>query len=694
MHRSSAAVSRLRTWVEAWLEDERAQLPLWCPVALGAGICAWFALPTSLHWVAWVVGWLGFAMAVGMLGRGGRLAPTLATGAMLLAAGCLLIWAKALLMGAMPLARPAMVELNARVTGVESLLSRGLVRLDLAPLDRPDLPRRIRVNAEPAQLPQSPGRGDVVALRTRLMPPAPSAVPGAYDFAERAYFAGIGASGRVIGTVRRVSGGDSGPGARARMAAHIAERLPGGEGAIAVTLATGDRTRISEADAEAMRRSGLAHLLSISGLHVSALIGGVMLVAMRLLALSPGLALRWPILLVAACLGGVAGIAYTLFTGAEVPTVRSCIAALLVICGLALGREAISLRMIAVGALIVMLFWPESVPGPSFQMSFAAVTAIVALYEYPPARAFFARREEARWRRLLRHLGALLATGLVVEIVLTPIAFAHFHRAGLLGALANMIAIPLTSFVIMPFEALALMLDIVGLGRPAWWIVEAALALLLALAHFVADQPFATMVRPTSGNFAFALAMIGFIWLMLWRSRVRWLGAPAAVIGLAFTLAAPAPDVLVTADGRHVALRVANGEMALLRDRAGDYVRTTLAEAAGYEGAFAVLADTGEAACSRDLCEVTLRRADAESVRLLMTRSSLRVPWQALVAACARADVAIADRRLPNACLPRWAKLDRPVLAAMGGAMISLRDRRIIGGRDPRDEHPWIIRDR
>jgi competence protein ComEC len=172
----------------------------------------------------------------------------------------------------------------------------------------------VRVNATPEQVPADLVAGDRITVRARLMPPAPPALPGAYNFAQRAYFDGIGATGRALGTVQRVSESGSGPGLRQRLASHIAKRVPGPEGTIAVTLATGDQNGISEADAEAMRRSGLAHLLSISGLHVSALIGGVIFLVYRLLALSPTLALRWPLILIAACAGAAAGIGYTLLT--------------------------------------------------------------------------------------------------------------------------------------------------------------------------------------------------------------------------------------------------------------------------------------------------------------------------------------------------------------------------------------------
>jgi competence protein ComEC len=277
----------------------------------------------------------------------------------------------------------------------------------------------------------------------------------------------------------------AGPGLRARLSAHVRTRVGGPQAGIAVALATGDQGAITEADAEAMRRSGLAHLLSISGLHVTALVGAIIFLVLRLAALSPRAALHWPLLMIAAGAGALGGIGYTLLTGAEVPTVRSCIAALLVLGAMAMGREAITLRLVATGALIVLLFWPEALVGPSFQMSFTAVMALVALGELPAFRSFAMARDEPWWRRGGRAMAALLLTGMAVEVALMPIALFHFHQAGMLGAVANLIAIPLTTFVVMPFEALALAMDAAGAGAPAWWVVERALGLLLWVAHHV-----------------------------------------------------------------------------------------------------------------------------------------------------------------------------------------------------------------
>lgn len=682
----------LGTGLEKRLESERSQLPLWAPVALGTGICAWFALPTPRLWLVWVLACFGLAFGLGTLARGGRLAQALMIGAALAGAGCLLPWARATWIGQAPLARAATVEMRARVLTVEPLIARNAMRLTLAPVGRPDLPAKLRVNAAPDQLPAGLGRSDEIALRARLMPPPAAQLPGGYDFARQAYFAGLGATGRVLGSVQMVDPVHRPMALRLRLAAHVRAQLPGPAGTIAATLATGERSGISQADAAAMRRSGLAHLLSISGLHVAALIGGVTFLIYRLLALSPRLALRWPLILIAACAGALAGVGYTWLTGMHVPTVRACIAALLVIAGLALGREAISLRLIAVAALVVMLIWPESLIGPSFQMSFAAVIAIVALYEWPPARHLFERRQESRMRRLVRGLGALFATGLLVEIVLMPIALYHFHRVGLLGALANLIAIPLTSFVIMPAEALALLLDSVGLGAPAWAVTGAALRLLLAVAHHVAALPFAAFATPAIGGLAYGVTMASLLWMLLWRTHWRWLGAVVALAGTGAILMTPASDVLVSADGSHVAVRMDAGGYALLRPRTGDYMRSALSEAAGYEGELAALPALAQARCSDDMCAINLASGNGGTVALLATRSNLMVPYAALIAACARADIVVSNRFLPRACRPRWLRLDRRILPQVGGVLINLADSTIMTGRAIDDRHPWIIR--
>lgn len=676
---------RLADSIEARLDAERERIGLWLPVMLGAGIAAWFALPTRMHWIALLLALAALAL-VGLLAgwqrRAGRM---LVLGCAVAAAGMLLIWGRALWVEAPVLAAPVVTQFSGVVESVEPLPAKGQVRLILRPHGRPDLPPRVRLTADGAQG-AGVAPGEAVGLRARLMPPPAASLPGGYDFAQRAWFDRLGAVGSVLGEIRRAPGAGQGEQAlRARLSGHIHQQIDGSAGGIAAALVAGDRGAIDPADEEAMRRSGLAHLLSISGLHVTAVVGFAMLLAMRLLGLSRRLALGGYVLPLAAAVAALVGGGYTLLAGAEVPTLRSFIAALLVLVAVLLGREALTLRLVAAGALIVLLWRPEALAGPSFQLSFAAITAIVALHEGRWMQRFLARREEGWPLRLGRGIVGLLITGLVVEVALAPIALFHFHKAGLYGALANVVAIPLTTFVIMPAEALALLFDAAGLGAPFWWVAEQALKLLIWLAHSVADAPGAVATLPVFPPWGFALAMFGGLWLLLWQTGWRRWGVAPLLAGMAVLLVQPRPDLLVTSDGKHVAAALPGGGYALLRDRAGDYVRDAVAEAAGIDAPLGALAELDHVACNRDFC----RWAQRGRV-ILAARGRDRIEGAEMAAACAAADVVISDRWLPRECVGRWLTIDRDSLPQTGGLALYL-------GEPPRAaaslragaEHPW-----
>jgi competence protein ComEC len=684
--------------LEKLFESERERLPLWIPIGIGLGISAWFVLPGQAAWTGFTL--LSLALCVAFLAAVGtrRWGRALAIFALTAAIGCALIWLPSERVAAPRLERPVFTEFAAEIEAVESLPARKSVRLMLRPDPTSNLPPKVRVSLDQEKASDWLKPGAIIRLKARLMPPAPMAVPGAYDFARIAWFQGLGGTGKALGDIALVKPADD-TGWRSRIAQwrqrlsdHVRSRIGGSEGAIAATLATGDRGAISEEDAEAMRRSGLAHLLSISGLHVAAVVGAAMLLTLKLLALSPSLALRWPLVLISAGAGALAGLGYTLLTGSEVPTIRACVAAMMVLAGIALGRDAMTLRLVAVGALVVLLFWPESLAGPSFQLSFAAVTAIVVLHEHPRIKALLARREEGVGYRFARILLSLFLTGLVVEAALAPIALYHFHKAGLYGALANIIAIPLTTFVIMPAEAFALLLDVAGLGAPFWWVSGQALGLLLTVAHATAKAPGAVTMLPTMPGAAFGLLIGGGLWLGLWRTRWRLWGLVPVAAGAFWALSTPAPDLIVTGDGRHLALRTSSGELAILRGRAGDYVRSMLSETSGSEGELIELDDVGGARCNSDMCAADIAR-DGRVWRLLATRSQHLVEIGELNRACGKADIVVSERRLPRTCRPRWLKADRALLSKTGGLSITLGENpQIAAVSDRIGRHPWAPR--
>ena len=536
---SRASLSSLANRADAFLDNAGFDKAPWLAALFAFGIGLWFVLPDTFVWPI-VIGSLLLVAAfvtAATYARGGyaSLTMAIATASLAIAAGMATIWVRSEVVGTAPLDRPGVQWVEGRILEREEQPALDRTRLTVATRD-PIEGRAIKVRLNVPNERDDPSfdEGATIRVRARLMPPAPPMLPGGYDFARTAWFSGLYATGSILGEPELIASGqreDKLARTQRYLSAHVSSRVDGSAGAIAAAFASGDRGAISKADDAAMRDAGLTHLLSISGLHVSAVIAAGYFLANKLLALWPWLALRVRVPIVAAAVGALGGVGYTLLTGAEVPTVRSCIGALLVLFALVLGREALSLRMVAVAAFFVMLLWPEAVIGPSFQMSFAAVIAIVALHGSAPARAFLAPRDESVFSKYGRRVTMLFVTGLVIEIALTPIVLYHFHRSGIYGAFANVLAIPLVTFVSMPFIAIALTMDMIGIGAPFWWVVEKSLDLLLGIARFTADRPGAVRLFPQMSVATVFCFVAGFLWIALWRGRARAWGLRVSARG-------------------------------------------------------------------------------------------------------------------------------------------------------------------
>ncbi|MEL6877988.1 MAG: ComEC/Rec2 family competence protein [Pseudomonadota bacterium] len=687
---------RIAAILEQFLAGAGFDRAPWIAVLFAGGILSWFALNAPWQWASAIAGGLLLAIAAGAIWRGMDervlLRQAAITVGLVFAAGIATVWFRSELIGAEPIARPTVERVQGYVLEREDQPARDRIRLVLAIRDaETGEGRKIRVNVPSEKASAELAEGAVIKLRARLMPPASPRLPGSYDFARAAWFQGLAATGSVIGDIEVVEAAEGGgtiPQIQRVLSSHVRERVDGSAGTIAAAFASGDRGGIAEADEIAMRDAGLTHLLSISGLHVSAVIAAAYLVALKLLALFPAIALRVRLPIAAAAVGALAGIGYTLLTGAEVPTVRSCVAAMLVLIALAMGRDALSLRMVAMAAMFVMLLWPESVVGPSFQMSFCAVIAIVALHTSKPVKSFLAPREESWLRHSGRRVVMLFITGLVIEIALMPIVLFHFHRAGLYGAFANVIAIPLVTFISMPLIAFALVLDLLGLGAPIWWLVERSLDLLLTIAHWTSAQPGSVKLMPQMSRLTIALFVLGALWLALWNGRARLLGFVPAFIATVSLIATPIPDVLIGRDGRHVGVTIEDDRLLSLRNSRSSYARDNLLELASVSSEPIPMADWPGARCSTEFCLLVINRG-GRNWTLMMARNRELIEERALAAACERADIVVADRYLPQSCKPRWLKADRGFLTEHGGLALNLTDERIVSVAATQGQHGW-----
>ena len=548
-------------WLWHAAEPQRGRLLLWLPVWMGSGIGGYYALRAEPP--LWLAGALLLAALVCSI-----ISTAWAHGRMALvpAAAILVGFAAAQIETA---AKPPLVQLpkhsvliEGRVAAVD-LLPDGGRRVSVAAAEiagNPALHRLIRITMQPDD-PVTPGIGDQVRTRALLRNPDPPSWPGARDPQFEDYFANIDGSGRALGLLEDLGGG-RGAGMIARLreaiAAKVTAALPGSEGEIAATLMAGATAAIPEPDRQAFAASGLAHILAVAGLHMATVIG-VVFGAVRLgLVLVPRWGLTLPCKAIAACAGLLAGLGYLLLTGAHVPTERSFAMASLVVLAILMGRRAVSLRSLALAALVVLLAAPDALVGVSFQMSFAAVLALIAGYR-AMAPWFAGMREwSGPWGWTARHLIALCATSFLAGTATLPFAAAGFGQIQIYYVLANLIAVPVTVLVVMPMAVAALLLMPFGAAFPALWLMGKGITVILWIARLVSALPAAVVAWPPTPAWGLIAVGFGIAALGLMQGRVRLVGLLPLALGLAAPFLAASPDFVVARDGRAVAWRQAN----------------------------------------------------------------------------------------------------------------------------------------
>jgi competence protein ComEC len=603
----------------------------WLAVAMAAGVALYFSLPTEPAW------WTGPAAAglfVALCAGVWRWSwPRMGAVAGLMAAlGFLSVQAAS--WRAAPIASlPARaVVMTGTVRAVDVLPDgRRLVLEGVRLGDSEPVARRLRVRMKRGDATEV-SAGDVVQVRAVMRPPAPPAYPGAWDLQRDSYFNGIGGGGTALNPVVVLEHGlPSGPGAwvqaaRDGIGRRVMAAIPGTPGAIAATFLTGSTMAIPQRDREAFRDSGLAHLLAVAGLHIG-IVMGLVFGAVRLgLACWERAALHWPTKAIAAVAALGVGAVYMLMAGAHVPVMRSFAMACLVTLGLVVGRRAMSLRGWALAALALMVIGPQEVVGVSFQMSFAAVLALISGYE--ALRPVLARLHGHEWwRRTAAHVAALMLTSLLAGTASAPYGAYHFGHVQIYFILANLVAVPLTAMWVMPLGLLGLALMPIGLEwlalAPMGWGVEA----ILWIGRTVSSWPEATLAVPPMPAWGLAVFSLGLAWLGLWRTRWRLLGAPMMLAGLLSPALAPLPDVLVSNDARLIALRSEGGYLVQSRPGASRFIR------AEWENHLAAgrLQPIGDA-CPADACRLgpvlvlrgSARASDCTGVGLLVSAEPAR----------------------------------------------------------------------
>ncbi|WBO60198.1 competence protein ComEC family protein [Acidocella sp. MX-AZ03] len=548
-----------RDWFARWVEAERGHFILLLPVAMGAAILVYFALPSEPPL------WLAAALPVGALlalGASWRF-PYARFLAWLLLAGAI-GFARAeyrsATMPPMPPIPSGVVSVSGFVARVEMLPNTARVVLRAPRIDHgPTLRRLVRLKLRPGDAPPDPGA--LVKAYALLFGPDPPAYPGGWQQGRDEYFANLAAVGVALTPLKQLRPAppsqwrDALQALRLEIATQILRALPLSTGAIAVTLLTGDEQIIPADERQGFILSGLAHILAVAGLHVGIVMGIVFVLARWGLSRSAWMALHWPGKPIAAVLALAGGAGYAVLTGAHLPILRSLAMASLVTLGVLLGRRAVSLRGLALAAMILLLATPEAILSASFQMSFSAVAALIAGYEavHPIWRRFHAGR--SMLGAGLMHVAELAFTSLLAGGASMPFSAYQFQQIEPYWIPANLVAVPLTALWIMPWGLAGLALLKLHLAWLAFKPMGWGIAIIVWMTAHIATWPDALLkVAPMPGA-AILLIAAGLAWLCLWRSAARLAGAGLIAAGLVAALLARPPDVLVSADARLIGIR-------------------------------------------------------------------------------------------------------------------------------------------
>jgi len=571
----SSLVTKLQSWIRA--EAGAGRLLPWIPVAFGAGIAFYFTADREP--VAWVTAAAAAILcaAVFLLRRQKLFPIVLMIAAM--AAGFATATLKTARVAHGVLARPIYsVSLKGFVETREERerTDRFVLRVVQMESPRPQAKlERVRLSVKKGA---APAVGSFVELKARLQPPLAPLRPGSYDFGRDMYFAGLGASGFVMGAIKTMAPPFNGglslryaafmQGLRDAIDARIRTVLSGDNRAIATALLTGRRDAISAPVNDAMFISGLGHVLSISGYHMAVVAGVVFFAVRALLALIPTLTVTFPIKKWSAAAALLAAAFYLLLSGAEVATQRSFFMTAVVLIAIMVDRRAVTFRTLAVAAMIVLSIAPEALVHPSFQMSFAATLGLVALVQIGMPALFAAPDHSATARVALwggREIAMLALASLVAGLATMPYAAFHFHRVTPYGVVANLAAMPVVSALVMPAGLLGLVAMPFGFDGLFWRIMAFGIEWMIAVAQWVAALPGAIGRLAAFGTGPLIAATVGIILLGLLRSPLRWAGAGAIALAVGWALATPQPDILISADGHSVGVRGRDGRLHLMR---------------------------------------------------------------------------------------------------------------------------------
>lgn len=611
-------------FLTTWLISERLRWVLWLPVLLASGAGLYYTLPREPSW--WEMAAIpNLAIAIAFCYRRRNRAPrymvSLITFSLITIIGCgtlLAYWHTERLSTIMVTKEVSMRPMEGQIRRLEQT-DKGM-RITFDQLSISDLPShktpqqiRLRLRGIDDILP-SLKVGQRISFRAALMPPAGPVMPGGFDFARFFYFRHIGAVGYGTGPVEILSPAPESiwnnlslhwQAMRERISQRITSRINSPAGAIAAALMIGDRAAIDDHSNQIMRETNLSHLLAISGLHMAMITGWVFALT------------RWGLLLprrtrhlatikeIAALAAIAAGLFYLLIADIPLSAARAYIMVLCIFGAILIHRQAAPMRSLAFAAMILLVYDPSNLLEPGFQLSFTATCALIAAYENLRNRWGMREIEYGIFMKAIFFFGATLLTTLVAELATAPLVAYHFGMVSLYGMLANLLVMPLVTFIIMPALVISFFLMPFGVEAPSFYVMEQGILAMLHIAQSVSEIPGASYRISGINSTNMIITIAGFFWLCLWQGKPRYFGAAIILLGLGVGMATTQhPQLLISHDAKQISAELENGKHYLVRGRNGYFISSQWAEGMGLERLEEIAEENGHYRCDALGCAI------------------------------------------------------------------------------------------
>lgn len=684
-----------KRWFNNILDAERQHFPLWLPVFIGTGIAGYFSLSVEpAPYVGALISGIflaGFAITSNQTIRF-MIAALLAISLGFASAQ----YAASNAAGGGLQKRTPFVRIVGTIEKVSEL--RAGLRLILSDVTSTardiSVPTRIRLSVRGPESSKSLLPGYRIAFTGVLRPPPPPHLPGSYDFQRHAFFDDIGAYGFSIGAIQVLSMPTAGTRdkiarsiqlVRADIADRARQASPGAAGGVAAAMLTGHRGTIPKETLQNMRDAGIAHLLAISGLHIGLAAGTIFVLIRCGIALIPAAGLRFDTKKLASVAAILVAFAYAVLAGFTVPTERAFLMTSLFLVGVIIDRKAVSLRSVAWAAGLILLLHPSSLLEPGYQMSFAAVICLVSAYEW-----LSARRPPGKERASLpiRYFLGVMFTSVVAGAATAPYAIYHFQHVSAFGLIANMIAVPLAAFWVIPSGLLALLLYPLGLDGGPLLLMGAGIDVILDVAEYVASLPGAAFDVAPPQDWSMALITLGGLWVCLWRSHIRLAGLVVMALGAGGGfLTSDHPDLIVDGTGRLVAVKDSAGGIYFATKAGASYTADVWLRMLGGSGNKPE--SEGPKASANIVCDVQGCRFSKLDKWISITFNE-----SGLIEDCNKSDILVALVPIRIPCRVVEKRIDWFDLWRYGTHTVHIRPNtlEIATVNQTRGDRPWVVR--